>query len=421
MSNIVVVGLQWGDEGKGKVVDVLSGNADAVVRFQGGHNAGHTLKVGGEQRILHLIPSGALHPNTECIIGGGVVLSVPALLEEIGMLTDAGIDIASKLKISSLCPLVLSCHQHLDAARESSRGNNSIGTTGKGIGPAYEDKVARRALRVHHLIDPDNLAQQMEELFAYHNFSLEKYHGQQALDWRLDYEQIMEHREALMSMMCEVPERLEQLYHAHKHILFEGAQGSMLDIDHGTYPFVTSSQTIAGHITCGAGFPANLINHTVGVCKAYTTRVGNGPFPTELFDAAGQHMADVGKEFGATTGRPRRCGWLDLVMLKKSLWLNGVDVLCLTKLDVLEGLESLKICTAYENPDAPLEQRKPCYTELSGWNEPITGVERYEDLPQAVRDYIEFIQDQTGVSVGVISTGAKREESIVRTPLFKNT
>ena len=418
MGNVAVIGLQWGDEGKGKIVDVLSADADAVVRFQGGHNAGHTISIAGETRILHLIPSGILRPGVECLIGGGAVVSVPALIDELGTLARMGIDAAPRLKISPLCPLVFSSHRELDEASEAKRSGEAIGTTAKGIGPAYEDRAGRRALRMQHLADPEDFARQLEDLFEYHNFILQQYYGRPPADWRADYDFIMRHRDAVMKMMHPVPDRLKQLADAGKNVLFEGAQGAMLDIDHGTYPFVTSSHTLAGHVTCGAGFPARLIGRTVGVCKAYATRVGNGPFPTEVSGRAGEHMARRGAEFGATTGRARRCGWLDLVLLRRAVWLNGVDVLCLTKLDVLAGLESVRVCTAYEEAQAPFDRCRPEYAEFGGWGEMPSHTHSYEDLPAAVREYVEYIEKETNVAVGIISTGPGRETNIIRTPIF---
>lgn len=417
MSSIAVVGLQWGDEGKGKIVDLLSEESDAVVRFQGGHNAGHTIIVKGQKRVLHLIPSGVLRPAVECLIGSGVVLSIPALIEEIDSLAQFGIDIVPQLKISPLCPLIFTSHCQLDAVNEMMLHSRAIGTTGRGIGPAYEDQVGRRALRLHELHDPDSFADRMKELFKRHNLILEEC-GHTAADWQPDYDFIMRNRDLLLRMMHPIPNRLKQLKEEGKNILFEGAQGALLDIDHGTYPFVTSSHTLAGHIACGAGFPVRLLSRVVGVCKAYTTRVGHGPFPTESQGATGEHLAQRGNEFGATTGRPRRCGWLDLVTLRRMVWLNDADTLCLTKLDVLTGLDCVRVCKSYKDEAIPFAGGEPEYIEFDGWGEPLTGIDDYDDLPLAVRKYIEYIERQVGVPVAVISTGPRREENIIRTKIF---
>ncbi len=419
-----VIGLQWGDEGKGKIVDCLTADADAVVRFQGGHNAGHTIIINGETRILHLLPSGVLRPGVECLIGNGVVLSPRALIEEIASLGAGADDATARLRLSDACPLLFECHQLLDAAREAARGGGAIGTTGKGIGPAYEDKVARRALRLSDLADADRFAEKLKALSEYHNFFLKNYYHHAVCDYRGDLDFVMSHRAALLDMMCPVHERLAELRRKGARVLFEGAQGTLLDIDHGTYPYVTSSNTAAGNIACGAGFAARHLNRVAGVVKAYTTRVGNGPFPTELDDETGRRLATRGGEVGATTGRARRCGWLDSVALRYAVDLNGVDTLCLTKLDVLEGIETLRICVAYKKcragvrAAAGLEDCEPEYVELPGWTESIRKVRCYEDLPRTTRDYVEWIEKRAGVPVSVLSVGPGRDDNIIRSRLF---
>ncbi len=417
MSSIAIVGLQWGDEGKGKIVDLLSDKTDAVARFQGGHNAGHTIIVNGQKQVLHLIPSGVLRPNAECLIGSGVVLSIPALIEEIDSLAQCGIDIVPRLKISPLCPLIFTSHCQLDAINETMLCGRAIGTTGRGIGPAYEDQVGRRALRLHELRNPDAFSDRIQELFKRHNLILEEC-GHAAMDWHPDYDFAMQNRDLLIRMMCPITDRLKQLQGEGKNILFEGAQGAMLDVDHGTYPYVTSSHTLAGHIACGAGFPVRSLRHIVGICKAYTTRVGNGPFPTEERGATGEHLAQRGNEFGATTGRLRRCGWLDLAMLRKMAWLNDADTLCLTKLDVLTGLDRVRVCKSYKDESLPFAECEPEYIEFDGWSEALSGIDQYDGLPLAVRKYIEYIEREVGVSVAVISTGPGREENIIRSNIF---
>ncbi|MDD9808126.1 MAG: adenylosuccinate synthase [Gammaproteobacteria bacterium] len=427
MTAAAVIGLQWGDEGKGKIVDCLTADADAVVRFQGGHNAGHTIVVNGETKILHLLPSGAVRPGVECLIGNGVVLSPRALFDEIGSFGGGGGEVAARLRLSGACPLLLEGHRLLDIAREAARGGGAIGTTGKGIGPAYEDKAARRALRLSDVANADGFAGKLQALAEYHNFLLQRYYRAEAWDWRADLDFILSHRDALMQMMRPVHERLAELRRAGANILFEGAQGALLDIDHGTWPFVTSSNTAAGNIACGAGFAARHLGRVAGVVKAYTTRVGNGPFPTELNDDTGRRLAERGGEVGATTGRPRRCGWLDSVALRYAADLNGVDTLCLTKLDVLEGIGTLRVCTGYKNRRGGMRDGagggvpgdcEPEYAELEGWNERIGGVRRYEDLPRAVRGYVEWIEERVGVPVSLLSVGPGRDDNIIRSRLF---
>ena len=418
MTCIVVVGLQWGDEGKGKIVDHLSKYSDAVVRFQGGHNAGHTIYVDEKQHILHLLPSGVLHESIECFICSGVVVSLRALLEEVQGLSSTGIELDSRLRISAACPLVLECHRLLDEARERHHGKSAIGTTAKGIGPAYEDKAARRAIRLGDLHDWDHFTEQMEGLFEYHNFVLKHYYHHATADCSKELEFIHENKDKFISWTVSISDYLHRLVQKKANILFEGAQGTLLDIDHGTYPYVTSSNTIAANASCSAGMAAQDIDSVLGISKAYTTRVGNGPFPTELDDEIGEYLSVNGKETGATTGRNRRCGWLDAVALKQAIKINGVNYLCLTKIDVLTGLEKLRICDNYDFISNDLSKCKPRYIELEGWTEPVRGITRYEDLPSPVRRYIECIEQLTGVPIDMISTGPGREENIVRKNVF---
>ena len=418
MTCVVVVGLQWGDEGKGKIVDRLTRHSDAVVRFQGGHNAGHTIYVDGKQHILHLLPSGVLHENIECLICSGVVVSLRALLEEMQGLNAIGIEADSRLRISGACPLVLECHRLLDEARERRRGKSAIGTTAKGIGPAYEDRAARRAVRLGDLQNWNAFVEQTEELFEYHNFVLKHYYQSPTADCAEELEFIYEHKDKFISWTVSVSDRLHHLVGQEANILFEGAQGTLLDIDHGTYPYVTSSSTIAANASCSAGMAAQDIGHVLGISKAYTTRVGNGPFPTELDDEVGEYLSTHGKEKGATTGRDRRCGWLDAVALKRAIKINGVDYLCLTKIDVLTGLQKLRICDSYDPSSNDLSQCKPHYIELEGWTETIRGITRYQDLPSQARHYIECIEQLTDVPVDMVSTGPGREENIVRKNIF---
>ena len=429
MTAVVVIGLQWGDEGKGKIVDCLTADADAVVRFQGGHNAGHTIAVGGVRRVLHLLPSGALRPGVECLIGNGVVLSARALMDEIASLADVASDVAARIGVSGACALLFGCHEALDAAREAARAasaGDAIGTTGKGIGPAYEDKVARRALRLSDLADVDRFARALRALYDYHNFFLERYYRSPRSDYRDDLDFLMAHRDALLAMVRPVRERLAELTRQRANVLFEGAQGTLLDVDHGTYPYVTSSNTVAGNVAAGAGFAARRLGRVAGVVKAYTTRVGNGPFPTELNDDTGRVLAARGGEFGATTGRARRCGWLDGAALRYAVELNGVDTLCLTKLDVLEGLDTLRVCVSYKGCKGAsssfaaddLARCEPQYVELPGWSESLRGIRRYRDLPRAARDYVEWIEEYAGVGVSLLSLGPGRDDVLMRSPLF---
>ena len=422
MTGTVVLGLQWGDEGKGKVVDCLAQHADAVVRFQGGHNAGHTIVAGGEKVVLHLIPSGILHKDSECLIGNGVVVSPTHLREEVAMLEARDLGVRERLKVSSECPLLLSCHRLVDLAREKVSGSEAIGTTGRGIGPAYEDKVARRALRVSDLLDERGFAERLEALFVYHNFALEHQYRAETADWRAELDAILDWRDTLLGMMDDVPARLAYLNAQGAEILFEGAQGAMLDNDHGTYPYVTSSNTSIGAAITGAGVPPSYFDLVLGIAKAYTTRVGNGPFPTELNDDTGAHLAEHGNEFGATTHRKRRCGWFDVVAVRRAAMINGVDSLCLTKLDVLDGLDSLRLCTSYRGLanvhaySAPLcAAYEPEYEEIPGWSgTSVAGITDYARLPRAARDYIERVEELVGVQVSMISTSPDRSGNVMR-------
>lgn len=421
--NVVVLGTQWGDEGKGKIVDLLTDQASAVVRFQGGHNAGHTLVIEGEKTVLHLIPSGILRENVQCLIGNGVVLSPDALLKEIAELEEKHVPVRERLKISAACPLILPYHVALDQAREAKRGNEKIGTTGRGIGPAYEDKVARRGLRLGDLQDEKRFARKLHEVMEYHNFALEHYYQVEPLDVDAVLAETLAQGAELLPMMADVTALLHECRKTSANIMFEGAQGSLLDIDHGTYPFVTSSNTTAGGTATGSGFGPLYLDYVLGITKAYTTRVGSGPFPTELFDATGDHLAKRGHEFGATTGRPRRCGWFDAVALRNAVNINSVSGLCLTKLDVLDGLETIQICIGYTdeggnpvlNPvdSDDYEGLVPQYEEVPGWEESTLGAKTLEELPQAARDYIAKIEAVVGAPIDIISTGPDRVETII--------
>jgi adenylosuccinate synthase len=409
-SNVVVVGTHWGDEGKGKVVDLLTHQAQAVVRFQGGHNAGHTLVVKGEKTVLHLIPSGILNEHVECLIGNGVVLSVPDLFKEITKLEDAGINVRDRLMISRNCPLILPHHIALDLMREQSRGNQKIGTTGRGIGPAYEDKVARRGLRVGDLFDEEKFKTSLEEIMDYHNFVLEKYFNSDRVSLKETLDASLAYADQLKPMVGDVVMRLAELQKSGANMLFEGAQGALLDIDQGTYPFVTSSNTTAGAISSGCGVGPRDLDYILGITKAYTTRVGSGPFPTELFDAVGSHLAKQGHEFGATTGRPRRCGWFDAHALKRVIHINSISGICLTKLDVLDGLETVKICVGYE--DEGSDNPTPIYEEVPGWTDSTVGAKTMAELPDNALKYIEKIEQACEVSIDFVSTGPDREDTI---------
>ncbi len=421
--NVIVVGTQWGDEGKGKVVDLLTERAGAVARFQGGHNAGHTVVINGKKTILHLIPSGILRGNVKCLIGNGVVLSLSALLEEIEMLETSGIPASSHLSISESCTLILPYHIALDQAREKARGNSAIGTTGRGIGPAYEDKVARRGLRAGDLLHRERLAAKLGEVLDFHNFVLKHYYKTSPLDFQQMLDQTMNQAEKVIPMIGDVTEMLYELYNQGSNILFEGAQGTLLDIDHGTYPYVTSSNTTAGGAATGSGVGPINFDYVLGITKAYTTRVGSGPFPTELFDDIGEHLSRVGHEFGATTGRKRRCGWFDAVALRRAKLLNSLSGICITKLDVLDGLETLQICTGYKfngnvrkTPPSGADEFaecKPIYEELPGWKESTIGAKSFDALPENAQSYIKRLEEVTETPVAMISTGPDREETII--------
>lgn len=420
---VVVLGTQWGDEGKGKIVDLLTEQAEAVVRFQGGHNAGHTLVINGEKTVLHLIPSGILRDDVTCYIGNGVVLSPEALLKELKQLEETGIPVRERLKLSPACPLILPYHVALDQAREQARGEAKIGTTGRGIGPAYEDKVSRRGLRVADLLHPERFARKLKEVMDYHNFALQHYYKSEVVDYQKVLDDTMTMAQELIPMIDRVSDRLHEHHRNGDHILFEGAQGSLLDIDHGTYPFVTSSNTTAGGTSTGSGFGPLYLDYVLGITKAYTTRVGSGPFPTELDDDNGRHLAKVGNEFGATTGRPRRCGWFDAVALRQAIQINSVSGLCLTKLDVLDGLETIRICVDYKNAagesiTTPVdveeyEAVQPVYEEMPGWSESTFGVKSLEQLPANALAYIRRLEEVTGAPIDIISTGPDRVETII--------
>ncbi|MGI9024697.1 MAG: adenylosuccinate synthase [Burkholderiaceae bacterium] len=421
--NVVVIGTQWGDEGKGKVVDWLTDHAHAVVRFQGGHNAGHTLIVAGKKTVLRLIPSGIMRPETQCFIGNGVVLSPDALLKEIDELEAAGIDVASRLSISEACPLILSYHVAIDQAREIKRGTGKIGTTGRGIGPAYEDKAARRAIRLQDLFTPDRFRERLDEVLDYHNFVLKHYLNATEIVADEVFDAAMALAPRVKKMVADVPRELARLQVEGRNLLFEGAQGTLLDVDHGTYPFVTSSNCVAGAASAGAGVGPQCLHYVLGITKAYTTRVGSGPFPTELFDDVGRHLAEKGKEFGSVTGRARRCGWFDAAALKRSIQINGVSGLCITKLDVLDGVEAIKLGVGYRVDGQVLELLpfgaanidglEPVYEELPGWSESTFGVRELGRLPANARRYLDRLSEVCGATIDMISTGPDRDETIV--------
>ena len=423
--NVVVIGTQWGDEGKGKVVDWLTDHAQGVVRFQGGHNAGHTLVIGGQKTALQLIPSGIMRAGVACYIGNGVVLSVPDLLREIDKLEASGVEVAARLKVSEACPVILPYHTALDAAREAARGDAKIGTTGKGIGPAYEDKVARRAIRVADLCNESRLAEKLRENLDYHNFVLVNYLKAQAVDYQKTLDDALSTVSRVRPMVADVSSALYAAHKAGANLLFEGAQGSLLDVDHGTYPFVTSSNCVAGNAAAGSGVGPNMLHYVLGITKAYTTRVGSGPFPSELptDQGVGKHLSAVGHEFGTVTGRARRCGWFDAALLKRSVQINGVSGMCLTKLDVLDGLETLKLCTGYKLngkivdifPVGAEEAAacEPIYEEMPSWKDVTVGVQSMAALPAAAQAYVRRIEELVGVPVDMVSTGPDREETIV--------
>ncbi len=429
MSNtLVVIGAQWGDEGKGKVIDLLTKQAEAVVRFQGGHNAGHTLVINGEKTVLHLIPSGIFN-DVKCIIGNGVVLHIPTLFEEIESLAEKGVNIEDNFLISSQCPLILPTHILLDNARERALGNKAIGTTGRGIGPAYEDKVGRRTIHLIDLLDPNKFREKLQYLMEYHNFLLKNHFHSDTSDIKEVEELWLSFASKISPFVADTSLEINDLLSNDKKILFEGAQGSMLDIDHGTYPFVTSSNTVAGAASIGSGVGPGVLNKILGITKAYTTRVGSGPFPTELDDANGKHLADVGVEFGATTGRPRRCGWLDLVALRRAIVNNSISHLCLTKLDVLDGLEEINVAVEYKLSgkvfsimpnlnDHDLEKCKPIYKSFKGWKEQTSGMRDIEDLPDQAKNFISSIEKLLGIKISLISTGPDRKDIIILDDLF---
>jgi len=427
--NVVILGTQWGDEGKGKIVDLLTDQVAAVVRYQGGHNAGHTLVIDGEKTVLHLIPSGILRENVTCFIGNGVVLSPEALMKELKELEAKGVPVRERLRISPACPLILPYHVALDQAREKARGEAKIGTTGRGIGPAYEDKVSRRGLRVGDLFNAERFAAKLGEVLEYHNFSLQHYYKVEPVDFQKTLDEAMEYAEWLRPLMTDVTARLHELRREGANIMFEGAQGSLLDIDHGTYPYVTSSNTTAGGTATGSGFGPLYLDYVLGLTKAYTTRVGSGPFPTELFDEVGARLAERGHEFGSTTGRARRCGWFDAVILRRAMEINSVSGLCLTKLDVLDGLDVIRICVGYRNEagaviDAPTDADsylglEPVYEEVPGWTESTLGAQTLEQLPENARAYIRRIEELVGAPVDIISTGPDRNETIVLRKVFQ--
>ena len=424
VKNVVVVGTQWGDEGKGKVVDWLTEHAKGVVRFQGGHNAGHTLVIGGKKTILRLIPSGVLRSDVTCYIGNGVVLSPHALFQEIAELEQAGVNVCERLRISEACTLILPYHVAVDQAREAAKGDDKIGTTGRGIGPAYEDKVARRAIRLHDLFAPQRFAEKLREVMDYHNFVLQHWLKAKPVDYAQVHDEALAFAVRLKPMIADVPNEIQAANLAGKSLLFEGAQGTMLDIDHGTYPFVTSSNTVAGAAAAGAGVGPQTLHYVLGITKAYATRVGAGPFPSELEDATGEALRKRGNEFGSVTGRPRRCGWFDGAMMKRSAQINGVSGLCVTKLDVMDGLPEVKLCVGYKldgkHIDLPpsgaddIARCAPIYETLAGWSDSTVGINQLDKLPRAARTYLDRLEAVVGVPIDMISTGPDRDETILR-------
>lgn len=426
--NLLVIGAQWGDEGKGKVVDLLTARAAAVVRFQGGHNAGHTLVIDGRQTVLHLIPSGILHEGVQSYIGNGVVLCLRAFFAEMDKLVAAGVPVAERLRLSPACALIMPSHAALDQAREAARGENKIGTTGRGIGPAYEDKVARRGLRLGDVLDAQGFAAKARELMTYHNFLLTQYYQAEPVDIEAAVAEWLAYGQRIAPMLADVTLAIAAHRQAGGNIIFEGAQGAMLDIDHGTYPFVTSSNTSAGGACSGSGIGPKAVDYVLGIVKAYTTRVGGGPFPTELHDEVGAHLSKVGREVGATTGRARRCGWLDLPALRRAILNSSIDGLCITKLDVLDELAEVKVCTAYELDGERLEvaplgaealsRCQPVYETLSGWQTSTIGQTDYDALPAKARDYLDSITRRLGVPVAIVSTGPDRRHTILREALL---
>ena len=421
--NVIIIGTQWGDEGKGKIVDLLTEHARVVVRFQGGHNAGHTLVIGGKKTVLHLIPSGILRANSLCLIGNGVVLSPKALLDEMDTLESNGVPVRERLRISEAAPLVLPYHQVIDQARERAKGNKAIGTTGRGIGPAYEDKVSRRAVRLGDIFHRERFAAKLGEVLDYHNFVLQHYYKAETVSFQQVLDETLAMGERIKPMVADIPELIYQQQRAGESVLFEGAQGALLDIDHGTYPFVTSSNTVAGGAAAGSGVGPTCFDYVLGITKAYTTRVGSGPFPTELFDDTGQYIAKKGHEFGSTTGRPRRCGWFDAVMLRRSNQLNGVSGLCITKLDVLDGIDTISVCIGYRSngmvsmtPPVGADGYtgcEPVYVDMPGWKENTVGVRKYNELPANARAYLKRIEEITETPIDIVSTGPDRDDTIV--------
>ena len=421
--SLVILGSQWGDEGKGKIVDLLTEKVDYVIRYQGGHNAGHTLVVDGQKTALHLIPSGILRPHVHCVIGNGVVLSPEALVKEIKMLEERGHLVVDRLHVSSNCPLIMQVHVELDRAREAARGDSKIGTTGRGIGPAYEDKVSRRGLRVADAMDPVRFAAKVRELMDYHNFILSNFYHAEPLDVEAMIEETLDAVNYFEGAVCDTVDLVHRSRRNGKVMLFEGAQGSLLDIDHGTYPFVTSSNTTAGGVATGSGLGPRYIDAILGITKAYATRVGSGPMPTELFDSVGEHLASKGQEVGTTTGRGRRCGWFDAVAVRHAIEVNSISGICLTKLDVLDGLDEVSICVAYELPNGEVvdylptgddfSEAKPIYETMCGWNETTFGVTSLDEMPRAAKEYISRLYELVGAPVDIVSTGPDREQTIV--------
>jgi len=429
--NVVIIGTQWGDEGKGKIVDLITDKVSSVVRFQGGHNAGHTLVINGNKTVLHLIPSGIFRDNVQCLIGHGVVLSMSALLKEVGELEKSGVEVKSRLKISPGCPLILPYHIALDNAREAHRGATVLGTTGNGIGPTYEDKVARRGIRVGDLLDETLFSEKLKQVMEYHNFTLKNYYNQEVVDYQKTLDEAINQSSDVKPMIVDIAEEIHTRMSKNENILFEGAQGALLDIDQGTYPFVTSSNTTSGGAVTGSGIGVRDIDYVLGIVKAYTTRVGGGPFPTELNydvntdegDPVGRELCSRGHEFGATTGRQRRCGWLDLVILNRSFKLNAVSGICLTKLDVLDELDSIKICVAYEidgekTKTPPFsaegyEIAKPVYIKMPGWNSSTIGTRSFDELPVEAQNYIRKIEELSQLPVDILSTGPDRDETLI--------
>ena len=412
-NNIIVLGMQWGDEGKGKIVDFLTESASGVVRFQGGHNAGHTVIIEGKKTVLRLIPSGILHSHVDCFIGNGLVLSPEAFVKELMELEQNGVNVTNRLHVSNSCSILLPYHIALDQAREQAQGKNAIGTTGRGIGPAYEDKVARRGLRAVDLKNPEQLAIKLEVLHEYHNFILQNYYGAAPLEFRKVLDDLLTYGEKIVPMLANVDELLANFRRQNKKLLFEGSQGTFLDIDHGTYPFVTSSNTTAGAAASGSGLGPLYFDYILGITKAYTTRVGAGPFPTELHDDIGRRIAERGKEFGSVTGRPRRCGWFDAVLARKAIQINSISGIGLMKIDVLDGLEKVRVCVKYEN-------NMPVYEDFPGWHETTWGIKDFAKLPQNAQNYLRAIEKMLEVPIDIISTGAGRDETIVlRNPLLK--